>query len=140
MSLLCILVSIPDFILYIPLTFFLLEYKKRRDAYSDAVHKRDENKMQANEALPDIGLGKLLFESLLQAILNPVVWAIVFGIICNFVFDSYWTFFSKTVEYLADTAYAVCMFNMGLFLFVLSTCCSIMTIKLPPPISSQSHI
>ena len=136
MSLLCILVSIPDFILYIPLTFFLLEYKKKKDSYSAALHKRNENQTQNHETPPGIGLGKLLFASLLQAILNPVVWAIVFGIVCNFLFDSYWTFFSKTVEYLAQTAYAVCMFNMGLFLFVL---CASVTLKFTP-IFSQSNV
>ena len=124
MDLLCVLVAIPECIIFYPIVIFLLEYKKMKDAHQAAVQKRlTEDTNDHTEPLPEFKPSALIGPVILRVVTNPIIWAMVVGFICNFAVTSYYTFFTTTVKYLAQTAYAICMFNMGLYLFAIFHSC-----------------
>lgn len=120
MDLYCVLSALPDCIIELPVTLFILEYqKKKAELIKELKTKQTKSEDNSTNSPPEYKINPLSIIPIviLNVIFNPIIWGMFLGFICNFVFDSYPLFFTTTVNYIAQSSYAACMFTVGLYLF-----------------------
>ena len=114
---LCILSALMDTLIPLPFTLFVLEYQKKKAAIRKEL-EATSLPGDPSAARINVPYSQVLPFVIISVVTNPIIWALILGVIAHFAIDSYPIWFETTTRYIVQSVFPVAMFTMGLFLFL----------------------